>query len=109
MSTIFKDGVVHAFSHINEEKRAGRTWCGRYVEFWAHDLCDDTVPVSCLTCLSQPQLTVEEWRNAHRDIDERGDDIAMRCGTKHRERVDEHDRCTWCGYRQVLQFYDRMS
>lgn len=101
MNVRYDDGLVHAFSHMNEEKRAGRTWCGRYIEFWPSQLLDEAV--TCLTCVSQPSLSVDEWRKAKRDVDERGDDIVMRC--KHHLRTLLADgKCVHCGYAHQMEF-----
>lgn len=97
----YDDELVHQLSHMNEEKRAGRTWCGRYIEFWPDRLLDG--PVTCLVCIAQPPLSVEEWRKAKRDVDERGDDLVMRCRL-HLQVTLPDGRCSQCGYSHRMEF-----
>lgn len=94
-------GMVHTLSHVNNEKRAGRTFCSRYVEFWPKDLVED-VAVTCLTCLVEPTHS-EVIERAQRDVDERGDDIVMRC-QDHLYHRDEDGRCSRCGYYHRMEF-----
>lgn len=101
MNVRYDDELVHQLSHMNEEKRAGRTWCGRYIEFWPDQLLDE--PVSCLQCIVEPPLSVDEWRKAKRDVDERGDDLVMRC-RDHLYHKDEDGRCSRCGYYHRMEF-----
>ena len=97
----YDDNLVHALSHINCEKRAGRTWCNRYIEFWPYQLLD--VPVMCVTCIAQPDLTPDQWRQAKRDVDERGDDRVMGC-RDHLAFVDPERRCHLCGYFHKMEY-----
>jgi len=96
-----KCGVVHSITHLNEEHRAARTGCNLYAEPWPKNIIED-VPLTCLVCVT---VTDEDIRRAERDdhvgrdIRERGDEVVMRCGAKHREQVDADDRCAHCGYR----------
>lgn len=101
MSVMYSDGLVHELSHVNREKRAGRTWCNRYIEFWPDHLQD--IPVTCLLCIARPALTAKEEAEAQRDVDERGDDIVMAC--KHHFRTTQEDgSCTHCGYSHKMEF-----
>jgi hypothetical protein len=102
MNVRHSDELVHSLSHMNEEKRAGRTWCGQYIEFWPDHLKD--LPVTCLECIAQPELSPEEWRKAKRDVDERGDDWAMR-RKNHLEKITGDGRCAFCGYSHKMRFY----
>lgn len=95
----YDDELVHQLSHINREKRAGRTWCGRYIEFWPNQLLD--APVTCLLCIGEPQL--DDLKNAQRDVDERGDDIVMRCKL-HLQVTLLDGRCSQCGYSHRMEF-----
>ncbi len=102
MMTWREGDVVHRVTHINEEKRAGRLGCGRYVEPWPKDIADE--PVTCLMCavvIDEDILRAERDEHVDRDIAERGDEVSARCGEQHREQVDANDRCVRCGYGQI--------
>lgn len=101
MTTWFNEGLVHGFSHINRERRAGRTFCGQYVEFWPKDLVEDCV-VTCLGCVSQPRPRPEEFDNPSA-IQERWEDRVRECGeNRHNLERDKLGNCVHCGYGQPL-------
>lgn len=94
------DHLVHEFSHLNRERRAGRTWCGHYVEFWPKDLVEDAV-VTCLACIARPGI-VDTFDNPIA-IQERWEDIVRNCGeNRHNLRRDALGNCVECGYGQPL-------
>ena len=91
-----KDGdIIHQLSHVNVEKRAGRTLCGRYVEFTPEMVVEGEGKATCLECAATP-LPVTVVPDAA--VDERGDDVARRCGSDHMVFQDANGRCTECGY-----------
>lgn len=49
--------LMHVLSHVNSARRAGRTNCGMYLEFFHHQLHEDSVP-TCLQCLGARDIPV---------------------------------------------------
>lgn len=99
--TWFDEGLVHDFSHLNRERRAGRTWCGKFAEFWPKDLVGDVVVVvSCLACVAQPHIPIDAFDDPSA-IQERWEDRVRACGeNRHNRRCDVLGNCVECGYGQ---------
>jgi len=107
MSYIWRDpaGMSHWVTHINKEKRAGRIACGQYIEFWPPDVSEDAM-LTCLICIGTTEEDVgriERVENIDRDVNERGDDVVMRCNN-HLYHKDEDGRCSRCGYYHRMEF-----
>lgn len=101
MTTWLHEGLVHDFSHLNPERRAGRTFCGRYVEFWPRDLVEDGV-VTCLGCVAQPRPRPAKFDSPNA-VFERWEDRVRECGeNRHNLKRDERGNCVCCGYGQPL-------
>jgi hypothetical protein len=94
--------VIHRIDYANIEKRAGRTRCGRYLEFWPSDIVAGEDGATCLECvvMSLPPLTPGLVMSDDAAVDERGDDIAQYCGASHMAALDVNGRCARCGYGQ---------
>jgi hypothetical protein len=106
MFTLERGGLVHYLTHINEEHRACRTGCGSYEEPWPQDIIEDA-PLTCLACLTTTDediLRAEREDYVDRDIRERGDEVVMRCGSKHLDSIVADERCKHCGYRHRMEF-----
>jgi hypothetical protein len=106
MYTLARDGLWHRLTHINEEHRAARTGCGQYLEPQPKDVVEDA-PLTCLACLTTTDediMRAEREQHVDRDIRERGDEVVMRCGSKHLDGVDDDARCVHCGYRHRMEF-----
>lgn len=102
MMTWLDGNVRHELSHWNTERRAGRTNCGRYEEFWPKDLAED-MPVTCLSCVTSPAPEPSELhaQRAREDVDERREDVIRACGPQHgkwRSLYHDDGRCWRCGY-----------
>ena len=65
--------LTHILSHVNPEKRAGRTSCGRYIEFWPEDIDDSTTP-TCLQCVGAAPVVSPDYA-----VIDRWQDIVAHC------------------------------
>jgi hypothetical protein len=85
--------LEHVLSHVNPEQRAGRTMCGRYIEFWPADVTDDAP--TCLQCLGAALVTAPDDA-----VHERWEDVVRHCALsgKHLVQADNDGYCCACGY-----------
>lgn len=101
IATWERDGVTHELTHLNEDHRAGRTACSRYVEFWPDEIGEALV--TCLTCLGAPPLALVDAREAEESVDDRWEDVVRHCGVKHLTTyIVRTNRCAFCGYAKRL-------
>lgn len=86
--------IIHTLSHVNFEKRACRTLCGRYEDVFPDDVEAQAV-TTCFSCLSVP-LVVERDSN----VEDRWEDRVRRCALDgmHLVQADNDGYCFACGY-----------
>lgn len=103
MTHVDYSGVCHALTHVNEEKFAARTACGRYADFRPGEVDDGDEPVTCIACVVAPELDYREAASAQMHVDARRRDRIGRCRDTGSHLVYVHadggcTACTACGY-----------
>ena len=117
-------GLTHNFRHVNKEKRAGLTGCGKYVDLEREKLGD--TPVTCIECLGYvpprcicsvigaAQIPDDELIAGHDSqcsavegfdaVEERIEDVVRECVRRgeHNMECDNDGFCQACGYQYTF-------
>ena len=94
----FKDnntGLMHVLSHINSARRAGRTNCGLYIEFYQHELFFNVTVPTCIPCVGAQDIPSRDDA-----VEDRWEDVVARCALagNHLVQCDNDGYCFKCGY-----------
>lgn len=102
------EGIRHALTHVNKEKLAARTACGRYSDFKPGHIAGDA-PITCIPCLTAPLLTYYENRQAKTQVTARRGDAMRRCRQTGKHMVNKHadGSCRACGYIKTEETHEQ--